>query len=58
MDEAVDPHIGSREADDVALIDNRITAGRWEVVTTAARAKKPEEQVCSLPSRPAPVVRR
>ena len=58
MEEAIAPHIGRREADDIDLIDNRITAGRWEVVTTASRTKKPEDQVCSLPSRPGPVLAR
>jgi len=50
IDEAVGPIIRS-DAGDLALVDNRITAGRWERIGVAAPTRKPEHEVWSLPDQ-------
>lgn len=58
LNEAVRPTIVRGDTGDLALVDNRITAGRWEAVGIAARAKRPEDGVSSLPRQQRPTVAR
>jgi len=58
MNEAVRPVIIRSVAADLALVDNRITAGQWESIGTATRSKKPEDEVSHMPSLQRPSVAR
>lgn len=58
MDGAVRPTVTRCDPDVVALVDNRIAAGRWESIGIATRARKPDDEVSSSPSPRRPTVAR
>lgn len=58
IDEAVRPAIIGSDASDLDLVDNRITAGRWEGIGVPARTRKPEDGVWPLSSQQRPSITR
>jgi hypothetical protein len=58
IDEAIRPAIIGSEPGDLGLVDNRITAGRWERIGVAARTRKPEDGAWPLTSHQRPPVTR